>query len=224
MDTIQFQLSSTMRDYPSNNRRHWESAQQPTSCLPAFSSPEGNAEHRPEKFLWKLRFQTHWLFTSTSQANICWLCQRGILSPQRQTPDYPKTFWVMLMCLVSVWSPQIFCKLCFSSSFLVNFSVNRNFSGCLILILLRLTQHSCIPPFVAFLIYCSLPQINFCLLDATAPPAERGPGQYERVMNELSNSWRCISSQRTNQELPLKSSLWELLLLQLTCFWKQQEA
>lgn len=129
-----------MRDYPSNNRRHWESAQQPTSCLPAFSSPEGNAEHRPEKFLWKLRFQTHWLFTSTSQGNICWLCQRGILSPQRQTPDYPKTFWVMLMCLVSVWSPQIFCKLCFSSSFLVNFSVNRNFSGCLILAQIDVAQ------------------------------------------------------------------------------------
>lgn len=128
---------------PSDNRRHWESAQQPPSCLPASPFPEGNAQHRPEKFLWKLRFQIHCLFTSTSQANICCLCQRGILSPQRQTPDYPKTFWVMLMYLVSVWPLQIFCKPCFSSSFLVNFSVNRNFSGRLILVLLGLTLHGC---------------------------------------------------------------------------------
>lgn len=97
-----------------------------------------------------------WLFTSTSQANICWLCQRGILSPQRQTPDYPKTFWVMLMCLVSVWSLQIFCKPCFSSSFLVNFSVNRNFSRCLILVLLWLMLHSCLSRFVAILVIDSI--------------------------------------------------------------------
>lgn len=131
-----------MRDYPSDNRS--AGSQPSTDTLPpAFSSPAGNAERRPETFLWKLRFQIHWLFTSTSQANIGWLCQRGILSPQRQTPDYPKTFWVMLMCLVSVWSLQIFCEPCFSSSFLVNFSVNRNFSGCLVL--LRLMLHSSIP-------------------------------------------------------------------------------
>lgn len=161
-----------MWDYPSDNRRHWESAQQSTSCLPASSSPEGNAEHRPEKFLWKLRFQIHWLFTSTSQANICWLCQRGILSPQRQTPDYPKTLWVMLTCLVSVW-PLQFSANRFSSSFLVNFSVNRNFSGCLILVLLGLALHGCISWFIAVCIYwqhkwmtrlCSLPQISLVFL------------------------------------------------------------
>lgn len=41
---------------------------------------------------------------------------------------------------------------------------------------------------------CSLPQTNLSLHAIAAPPVERGHRQYERVANELSSSWRCISS------------------------------
>jgi len=40
----------------------------------------------------------------------------------------------------------------------------------------------------------SLLQTNLSRHIATAPPVERGQGQYERAAGELSSSWRCMSS------------------------------